>query len=86
MIYGALETAYKYDLNDPKFKTAFAFLARKDLAENNRFWEQFEGAAAETHEKINDAYLRANGQQEGVKSYGRMVDLMLAWARVHPFS
>ena len=60
--------------------------ARKDLAENNLFWEQFEGAAAETHEKINDAYLRANGQQEGVKSYGRMVDLMLAWARVHPFS
>ena len=60
--------------------------ARKDLAENNRFWEQFEGAAAETHERINDAYLRANGQQEGVKSYGRMVDLMLAWARVHPFS
>ena len=61
-------------------------MSRKDLAENNRFWEQFEGAAAETHEKINDAYLRANGQQEGVKSYGRMVDLMLAWARVHPFS
>lgn len=32
MLYGALETAYKYDLNTPKLKTAFAFLSRKDLA------------------------------------------------------
>ena len=33
MFFGALETAYKYDLKDPRFQTAFAFLARKDLAD-----------------------------------------------------
>ena len=60
--------------------------AKKDLAENNRFWEQYEGAPAETHEKLNDAYLKANGQTGGTKSYGRMVDLMLEYARQHPFA
>ena len=32
MIYGTIGTEYKYDVNDPKFKTAFEFLNRKDLA------------------------------------------------------
>jgi hypothetical protein len=27
---------------------------------------------------MNDSYLKANSQQDGVKSYGRMVDLLLA--------
>lgn len=30
------------------------------------------------HEQLNDAYLKANGQTEGVRSYGRMVDLLIA--------
>ena len=52
---------------------------RKDLAFNNRFWDRFDGTAAEVHEKVNDTYLKANGQQEGTRSYGRVVDLMIAW-------
>ena len=32
---------------------------------------------AEVQEKVNDAYLKANGQVHGVQSYGRVVDLML---------
>ncbi|MGO4971337.1 DUF3810 domain-containing protein [[Clostridium] aminophilum] len=54
---------------------------KKELAENNAYWDRFRGKAAEVHEKVNDAYLRAGGQEEGVKSYGRIVDLMLAHAR-----
>ena len=30
---------------------------------------------------MNDTYLRANSQKGGVKSYGRMVDLLLAERR-----
>ena len=52
---------------------------RKDLAFNNRFWDRFDGTAAEVHEKVNDTYLKANGQREGTRSYGRVVDLMIAW-------
>lgn len=50
---------------------------RAELAENSRFWEQYEGKAAEVQEKVNDAYLKVNGQSEGVKTYGRVVDLMI---------
>ena len=31
--------------------------------------------------RVNDAYLRAQGQADGVQSYGRMVDLILALRR-----
>ena len=48
-----------------------------DLDANHVFWERYEGEIAETQEKVNDAYLKANGQAEGVRTYGRVVDLML---------
>lgn len=48
-----------------------------DLAENSAFWDRYEGEVAEVQEKVNDAYLKANGQVHGVQSYGRVVDLML---------
>lgn len=51
-----------------------------DLRENSRFWEYYDGAVAEVSDKVNDTYLKANGQSEGVQSYGRMVDLIIAYA------
>ena len=50
---------------------------RDDLAENNQFWDRYQGRVAETSTKMNDTYLKVNGQSEGVKTYGRVVDLML---------
>ena len=50
-----------------------------DLTANNEFWDSYEGAISETADKINDTYLKANGQADGVKSYDRMVDLIVAW-------
>lgn len=50
---------------------------REELEENSEFWARYEGEVAETQEKVNDAYLKANGQVEGVLTYGRVVDLML---------
>ena len=55
--------------------------AIEDLGENNRFWDQFEGTVAEVSTKVNDTYLKAHSQTDGVKSYGRMVDLMLVYYR-----
>lgn len=49
-----------------------------DLADNSAYWEQFEGPVAQVSSTINDTYLKANKQEDGVKSYGRMVDLLLA--------
>ena len=36
---------------------------------------------SETADRVNDTYLRVNGQAEGVKSYDRMVDLIVAYFR-----
>lgn len=51
---------------------------RKDFADNSAYWKQFEGTVAEISSKVNDTYLKANDQDDGVQSYGRMVDLLLA--------
>ncbi len=36
---------------------------------------------AEVANQMNDTYLKINDQEEGVRTYGRMVDLMLAHYR-----
>lgn len=52
---------------------------RRDLAANSEYWKQFEHTkVAQTSEKINDTYLKANNQTDGTQSYGRVVDLLLA--------
>ena len=54
---------------------------RRDLAAGSAYWRQFAGPVADVSESVNDRYLKANRQSEGVKSYGRMVDLLLALQR-----
>lgn len=50
-----------------------------DIRENSRYWQQYEDTVISTvSNKINDTYLKVNDQSDGVKSYGRMVDLLLA--------
>ncbi len=55
--------------------------AQRDLAADRAFWKQFDGKIAEVSNKVNDTYLKVNKQEDGVKSYGRMVDLLLAQYR-----
>jgi len=52
---------------------------RRDLQQNSNYWQSFAGRVAKISEDVNDFYLKANNQPEGVKSYGRMVDLLLAY-------
>ena len=52
-----------------------------DLNESRVYWSRFEGPAATVSRKANDAYLKVNAQFDGVRSYGRMVDLLLARRR-----
>ena len=44
----------------------------------SEFWKRYEGPADKIQDRINDAYLKANAQEDGIHSYGRMVDLLLA--------
>ena len=47
-----------------------------------RAWaSRYRGRANEVGRRVNDAYLKTQGQADGVRSYGRMVDLLLAERR-----
>lgn len=51
----------------------------RDLVDNSKYWAQYEDTViSEAADKVNDVYLKANEQEDGVKSYGRVVDLLLA--------
>lgn len=50
----------------------------RDLEADRVYWEQFQGITKEVVNKMNDTYLKLNGEEDGVKSYGRMIDLLLA--------
>lgn len=52
---------------------------RQDMMYNNEFWDRYETKVSEVHEELNDAYLKYNGQSQGVQSYGHVVDLMLSY-------
>jgi hypothetical protein len=50
-----------------------------DLNRNAQYWEQYRNTKiSELSDEMNNIYLKANNQSDGVKSYGRMVDLLLA--------
>ncbi len=53
--------------------------ADADLRENTAFWACFDSPVSEAAEAVNDTYLKANSQEEGILTYDRAVNLMLAW-------
>lgn len=56
--------------------------AALDRRNSNAWWGQYQGRIAEVANTVNDTYLKANRQPDGVKSYGRIADLMIAcWRR-----
>ncbi len=55
--------------------------AETDIRLSREFWARYDGRIAEVSNKVNDTYLKANGQKDGVKSYNRMVDLIVGYYR-----
>ncbi len=56
-------------------------VVENDLQKNREFWAKYESRISEVADAWNDTYLKANGQEEGVKSYDRMVNLMIDYYR-----
>ena len=89
--YSAVYTALNYILNalrrvvsSEEYSELFAKLpeqVKRDFAYAWAYWQTFQGPVADMQVRINDAYLRLNQQEDGVQSYGRMVDLLLAYYR-----
>jgi len=65
MAYRELSKSYSEDI-------------QADLKENREYWQRFRSPFEDISHSINDLFLKANGQEDGVKTYGKMVDLLLA--------
>src|SRR6185436_6457168 len=57
---------------------------RRDLQALQRWSDRYSGRVSRVSRSVNNAYLRSQGQAEGVRSYGRMVDLLVAERRARP--
>jgi hypothetical protein len=54
---------------------------QRDIDEVVRYSQSHQGPLEEHAQRVNDLYLKANNQRDGVDSYGRVVDLLLAERR-----
>lgn len=52
-----------------------------DMRAQNAYVSENESKISEVSDSINDAYLKINSQTDGVRSYGMVVDLLLAYWR-----
>lgn len=59
---------------------------KEDLEGYNTFWDKYEGKAEEFATKVNHKYLKANGVEDGVESYGKMIDLILAFYEKYSYN
>ena len=78
----ATNRLYRYDAN--AWQEICSLLPEgvlRDISANSRYWKKYETPVGETADRWNDAYLKANAQTDGVQSYGRMVDLLIAFYR-----
>lgn len=53
----------------------------RDIYYKQNFWNRHKGFFRKVTNSINDQYLKANRQQDGVQSYGKVTDLIVAWYR-----
>ncbi|WP_432665538.1 DUF3810 domain-containing protein [Wukongibacter baidiensis] len=75
----SMNTLYKYDRDEfTKLRKRYGDGVNRDLISLSEFWKSYEGPVERASEKLNNAYLKSNYQKDGVRSYGRMVDLLIA--------
>ncbi len=52
---------------------------KADLAQNSAYWAQYNTPVADIADTVYDNFLQSYGQEDGVKSYGRVTDLLVAF-------
>lgn len=90
--YSGALNALKYGLNAlyreveyeeyKEFYNAMPLEIRWDLWKNSEYWQAHRGFTYTVGTKVNDTYLKVNAQQGGTKSYGRMIDLLMAYREI----
>jgi len=91
--YASTTLALSYCLRDvyresPKRQQEFIALLNpgviKNFQESNRFWEMYQNPLSPYFESIFNRFLKMNNQAQGVKSYGQIVQLLLAYHAQYP--
>ena len=55
---------------------------RADLADNNAYWAQFQDTAVQkVSNEVYDRFLKGYGEEQGLQSYGTVVDLLVVYYR-----
>jgi hypothetical protein len=86
LIY-SMNALYDHDKDRySKLRENYSAGINRDLAYVRKYWKGFEGPVENKVNSLNDAYLKANMQNDGVYSYGRMVDLLIAEFRKNGLS
>lgn len=87
--YSAYYTAFSYAMDELRYydtKTWTAIMdsvdknVKKDISCENAYWSQFETLSHEFTSGVNDTYLSVMNVEDGVKNYGKVVELLLAEA------
>lgn len=52
-----------------------------DIEQNEQYRDKYEGVISSISRNVNDVYLKANNQTDGLNSYSDMVNLLLAEQR-----
>lgn len=50
-----------------------------DLRQNNDYWALYRGTVQRAADKVYDGFLKSNGDALGIRSYGTVVDLLIAY-------
>ncbi len=78
-----------YSVDSQAYFSVLSHLSKDALGEmvaNNEFCKPYrESKISEVSRSVNDAYLKSYGQTEGVRSYGLVVDLAVAYYRQNGF-
>ncbi|MBQ0037684.1 MAG: DUF3810 domain-containing protein [Clostridiales bacterium] len=51
----------------------------RDIQDNNAYWAAWRGPVKDAAQSVYDGFLKSNGEEQGVQSYGTVVDLLLAY-------
>ncbi len=71
-----------YSADKELFNDAYTYVsdgAYSDIVQLNEYLDQFEGEVNEAAGNFNDNFIKVQGVESGAKSYGEMVDLVLAY-------
>ena len=91
--YAATAYGLSYCLSEmrKRDKTAYEVLLKKispgvraNFRELNDFWLAFENPLEPVFKSIFNSYLEINKQRDGIRSYNRVVGLLMGYHRIHP--